>query len=95
MSAPKRNLSDFSARYQGQTVIVTYTDPTAGNDTKLQDQPAHAASFTTGRTTWTNDSTVEPSPAADKNQFYLPGGFGVPTAPTTSDMIRARTDSTV
>ena len=36
--------------YQGQTVIVTYTDPTAGNDENaIQDEAGNdAASFTTG-----------------------------------------------
>ena len=55
--------------YQGQTVIVTYTDPTAGNDeTAIQDEAGNdAASFTTGEDdvpAVTNDSTVEPSTVA-------------------------------
>ena len=51
--------------YQGQTVIVTYTDPTAGNDeTAIQDEAGNdASSFTTGADgvpAVTNDSTVAP-----------------------------------
>ena len=49
--------------YQGQTVKVTYTDPTAGDDTAaLQDAAGHdTATFTTGEDdvpAVTNDSTV-------------------------------------
>ena len=52
--------------YQGQTVIVTYTDRTAGNDANaIQDEAGHdAASFTTGEDgvpAVTNNSTLEPS----------------------------------
>ena len=55
--------------YQGQTVIVTYTDPTAGNDeAAIQDEAGNdAASFTTGEDdvpAVTNNSTVEPSTVA-------------------------------
>ena len=55
--------------YQGQTVIVTYTDPTAGNDeSAIQDEAGNdVATFTTGEgdvPAVTNDSTVEPSTVA-------------------------------
>ena len=55
--------------YQGQTVTVTYTDPTSSNDANaLQDEAGNdAADFTTGEDgvpAVTNDSTVEPSPVA-------------------------------
>ena len=51
--------------YQGQTVIVTYDDPTAGNDANaLQDAAGNdAADFTTGEDgvpAVTNDSTLAP-----------------------------------
>ena len=55
--------------YQGQTVTVTYTDPTSSNDANaLQDEAGNdAASFATGEDdvpAVTNDSTVEPSTVA-------------------------------
>ena len=55
--------------YQGQAVIVTYTDPTAGNDeAAIQDEAGNdASSFTTGEDgvpAVTNNSTVEPSTVA-------------------------------
>ena len=50
---------------QGQKVIVTYTDPTSGNDTAaIQDEAGNdAADFTTGEDDFpavTNDSTLAP-----------------------------------
>ena len=55
--------------YQGQTVIVTYSDPTSGNDENaIQDEAGNdAADFTTGEDdvpAVTNNSTVEPSTVA-------------------------------
>ena len=55
--------------YQGQTVTVTYTDPTVGNDVAaIQDEAGNdAADFTTGEDgvpAVTNNSTVEPSTVA-------------------------------
>ena len=56
-------VADSATIYTGQTVVVTYTDPSAGDDTAaVQDTAGNdAASFTTGTSgvsAVTNDSTV-------------------------------------
>ena len=66
--------------YQGQTVIVTYTDPTSGDDTNaIQDEAGNdAASFTTGEDdvpAVTNNSTLAPvAPGAPTGLTATPNG---------------------
>ena len=70
--------------YQGQTVIVTYTDPTAGNDEiAIQDEAGNdAASFTTGEgdvPAVTNNSTlapVAPVTVVPADWSLIPSGLG-------------------
>ena len=65
---------------QGQTVVVTYTDPTSGNDAQaIQDTHGNdAASFTTGAggvPAVTNGSTVSPAvPGVPESLAAVPGG---------------------
>ena len=76
---------------QGQTVVVSYTDPTTGDDTvALQDSAGNdVASFTTGMSgvpAVTNDSTVVNTPptaanntvttAEDRAYTFMAGDFG-------------------
>ena len=74
---------------QGQTVVVSYTDPTAADDTvALQDSAGNdVASFTTGMSgvpAVTNDSTVTPNTAAT----------GAPTITGTAQVGETLTAST-
>ena len=75
---------------QGQAIVVTYTDPTAGDDaTAFQDVAGNdAASFTTGSDgvpAVTNASTVVPATTATE----VPAGWNLkPTSLTTGDKFR-------
>ena len=62
---------------QGQTVVVTYTDPTAGDDTRaIQDTSGNdAASFTTG---------MNGVPAVTNNSNEAPVAPGAPTSLTAT-----------
>ena len=70
LSGGRVQLSSLAPQiYQGQTVTVTYSDPTSVNDTNaIQDTAGNdASSFTTGEDgvpAVTNNSTVEPSTVA-------------------------------
>ena len=78
---PRMTLSLSPAIRQGQAVVVTYTDPTAGDDAiAIEDATGNeTATFTTGRDgvpVVTNDSTVAPVPtsaavAADGNSITV------------------------
>ena len=82
---------------QGQTVVVSYTDPTAGDDTvALQDSAGNdVASFTTGMSgvpAVTNDSTVvNTAPTAANNTVTT--GEDRPYAFTADDFGFADTDT--
>ena len=75
---------------QGQAIVVTYTDPTAGDDaTAFQDVAGNdAASFTTGSDgvpAVTNASTVVPATTATE----VPAGWNLkPTGLTVGDQFR-------
>ena len=82
---------------RGQTVIVTYTDPTAGDDTAaIQDEAGNdAASFTTGEDdvpAVTNDSNVAPPPLI--SNIGQTAATGAATVSTTQSSAQGFTTGT-
>ena len=84
---------------RGQTVTVTYTDPTAGDDTAaIQDEAGNdAADFTTGEDdvpAVTNDSTVAPPPLVSNiGQTAATGAANVSTTQSSAQGFTTGTNS--
>ena len=84
---------------RGQTVIVTYTDPTAGDDTAaIQDEAGNdAADFTTGEDdvpAVTNNSTVAPPPLVSNiGQTAATGAANVSTTQSSAQGFTTGTNS--
>ena len=85
--------------YQGQSVTVTYTDPTGGNDeAAIQDEAGNdAASFTAGEDdvpAVTNNSTVAPPPLVSNiGQTAATGAANVSTTQSSAQGFTTGTNS--